>query len=137
MNLFMAARRMALGLALALSFASGTVLAAEYPAPKEANAVLRDFRFHTGDVVAELKVHDKTVGAATGEPVLVLHGTAGSAASMLNPAFAGELFGAGQPLDASKYFIILETAVGRARVGCDAVRWQGATTLRAHAREEE
>ena len=31
----------------------------------------------------------------------------------------------------------LETAVGRARVGCDAVRWQGATTLRARARKEE
>ena len=119
MNLFIAARRAALGLglglALALSFASGTVLAAEYPAPKEANAVLRDFRFHTGEVVAELKVHYKTVGAATGEPVLVLHGTAGSAASMLNPAFAGELFGAGQPLDASKYFIILPDALGAGR----------------------
>ena len=25
----------------------------------------------------------------------------------------------------------LETAVERARVGCDAVRWRGATTLRA------
>ena len=31
----------------------------------------------------------------------------------------------------------LETAVGRARVGGDAVRWQGATTLRALARKEE
>ena len=34
-------------------------------------------------------------------------------------------------------WIILETAVGRARVGGDAVRWQGATTLRAPARKEE
>ena len=33
--------------------------------------------------------------------------------------------------------MILETVVARVRVGCDAVRWQGATTLRAHAREEE
>ena len=31
----------------------------------------------------------------------------------------------------------LDSAVGPARVGCDAVRWQGVTTLRAHAREEE
>ena len=52
------------------------------------------------------------MGAPTGEPVLVLHGTAGSGASMLNPAFAGELFGAGQPLDASRYYIVLPDAIG-------------------------
>jgi homoserine O-acetyltransferase len=52
------------------------------------------------------------VGAATGEPVLVLHGTTGSGAGMLTPVFAGELFGPGQPLDATKYFIILPDAIG-------------------------
>ncbi len=74
--------------------------------------MLRDFRFHTGEVLPELKLHYQTVGAPTGEPVLVLHGTAGSASSLLNPAFAGELFGAGQPLDASRYFIVLPDALG-------------------------
>ena len=54
----------------------------------------------------------RTVGDPSGEPVLVLHGTAGSSASMLTPAFAGELFGAGQALDAGKYFIILPDALG-------------------------
>ncbi len=44
--------------------------------------------------------------------VLVLHGTTGSGASMLTPAFAGELFGPGQPLDANRYFIILPDAIG-------------------------
>lgn len=112
MNLFTWARRVAESLSLALVFASGPVLAAEYPAPKDADAVLRDFRFHSGEVFSELKVHYQTVGASTGEAVLVLHGTAGSAASMLNPAFAGELFGAGQPLDANRYFIILPDALG-------------------------
>lgn len=43
---------------------------------------------------------------------MILHGTAGSAASMLTPTFAGELFGAGQPLDATKFFIILPDAIG-------------------------
>ena len=103
-------RRWGLGLALALG---GTLaLAADYPPAKEASAVLRDFRFHTGEVMAELKVNYRTVGAPTGEPVLVLHGTAGSGAGMLTPAFAGELFGAGQALDANKYFIILPDALG-------------------------
>jgi homoserine O-acetyltransferase/O-succinyltransferase len=44
--------------------------------------------------------------------VLILHGTTGSGTGMLSPAFAGELFGSGQPLDASKYFIILPDAIG-------------------------
>src|SRR5439155_6208846 len=62
--------------------------------------------------MAELKLHYTTIGARTGQPVLMLHGTAGSARSLMTPAFAGELFGDGQPLDASKYFIILPDAIG-------------------------
>jgi homoserine O-acetyltransferase len=112
MKLFRWARRFAWGLALT---SAGAVLAAGYPAPQEADATVRDFRFHTGEVFSELKLHYATVGARTGEPVLVLHGTAGSASSMLTPAFAGELFGAGQPLDASRYFIILPDALGAGR----------------------
>ena len=66
--------------------------------------MVRDFRFHTGEVLPELRLHYTTVGAPTGEPVLILHGTTGSGTGMLNPRFAGELFGPGQPLDASRYF---------------------------------
>ena len=65
--------------------------------------------------MAELKLHYTTVGEPTGQPVLVLHGSGGSAASMLTPAFAGELFGAGQPLDASKYFIIIPDGIGHGK----------------------
>lgn len=74
--------------------------AADYPAPQEGSWVVRDFKFHTGEVLPELRLHYTTVGASTGEAVLVLHGTNGSGTGMLNAAFAGELFGAGQPLDA-------------------------------------
>ena len=86
--------------------------AADYPEPKQGDWVARDFRFHTGEVFAELKLHYRTIGAATGEPVLVLHGTAGSGASMLVKDFADELFGPGQPLDASRYYLILPDALG-------------------------
>ena len=88
------------------------VSAADYPAPKEGAWVARAFRFHTGDVIPELRLHYTTVGHPTGTPVLILHGTGGAGANFLNPAFAGELFGSGQPLDASKYFIILPDAIG-------------------------
>ena len=86
--------------------------AADYPTPIEGDWIARDFRFHTGDVMPELRLHYTTVGAPSGQPVLILHGTTGSGATMLSPAFAGELFGPGQPLDASKYFIILPDALG-------------------------
>ncbi len=86
--------------------------AANYPAPQEGDWIAHDFRFHTGEVMPELKLHYTTVGNPAGEKVLVLHGTAGSGASMLNDAFAGTLFGPGQPLDATKYFIILPDAIG-------------------------
>ena len=89
-----------------------SAFAADYPAPKEGTFIAKDFRFHTGEVLPELKLHYRTIGEPTGQPVLVLHGTSGSGASMLTNAFAGELFGPGQPLDAAKYFIILPDNIG-------------------------
>lgn len=99
---------------LLLLAASGS-LAADYPAPQEGRWVVRDFRFHTGEVLPELRLHYRTVGAPGGEPVVVLHGTTQSGAAMLSPAFAGELFGPGQPLDAKRYYIILPDAVGHGK----------------------
>src|SRR5262245_6731661 len=90
-------------------------LAADYPTPKEGSWGVRDFRLHTGEVLPELRLHYTTVGAPTGEPVLILHGTTGSGAGMLTPAFAGELFGPGQPLDASRYYVILPDAIGHGK----------------------
>ncbi len=88
---------------------------AQQPVAKEASWTARDFRFHTGEVMPELRLHYRTIGEPSGEPVLILHGTTGSGASMLSPAFAGELFGPGQPLDASKYFIVLPDAIGHGK----------------------
>jgi homoserine O-acetyltransferase len=98
-----------------LSFAAVAAGAAEYPAPKEGSWVARDFKFHTGEVLPEVRLAYRTVGEPSGEPVVVLHGTAGSGSSMLTPAFAGELFGEGQPLDAKKHFIILPDAIGHGK----------------------
>jgi homoserine O-acetyltransferase len=89
-----------------------TAHAADYPAPKQGDWIAREFKFHTGETMPELRLHYTTIGEPTGQPVLVLHGSGGSAASMLTPAFAGELFGAGQPLDASKYYIIIPDGLG-------------------------
>ena len=86
--------------------------AADYPAQKESSWVVRDFRFHSGEVLPALRLNYTTLGEPANDAVLILHGTTGSGAGMLSPAFAGELFGPGQPLDASRYYIILPDAIG-------------------------
>jgi homoserine O-acetyltransferase/O-succinyltransferase len=85
------------------------------PTPREVTWTARDFRFHTGQVMPELRLHAVTFGAPSGEPVLILHGTGGTGAGMLSPQFGGQLFGPGQPLDAARYFIILPDALGAGR----------------------
>jgi homoserine O-acetyltransferase len=89
--------------------------AQNYPAPKQAAWIAKDFKFHTGEVVPEVRLAYTTIGEPSGQPVLILHGTNGTANNMLTPAFAGQLFGPGQPLDASKYYIILPDALGHGR----------------------
>jgi homoserine O-acetyltransferase len=99
--------------ALVSGLASAGASAGEYPAPRQGEWVARDFRFHDGEVLPELRLRYLTVGDPSGEPVLILHGTGASAASMfLNDDYAGQLFGPGQPLDATKYFLILPDEIG-------------------------
>jgi homoserine O-acetyltransferase len=102
-------------LSAAFAVTSFAAVAADYPAPKQGDWIAKDFKFHTGETMPELHLHYTTVGEPTGQPVLVLHGSGGSAASMLTPAFAGELFGPGQPLDASKYYIIIPDGIGHGK----------------------
>ena len=86
-----------------------------YPAPREGTWVAKDFKFTTGETLAEVKLQYTTIGDPAAESVLLLHGTLGSAASFLNANFAGELFGPGQSLDATRYFLILPDALGNGR----------------------
>ncbi len=80
--------------------------------PKASVWIAKNFRFHTGEVMPEMKIGYITIGDPSGIPVLILHGTAGTAKGMLSKNFGDELFGPGQVLDASKYFIILPDAIG-------------------------
>ena len=79
----------------------------------------RDFVFASGERMAEVRIHYRTVGAPRKDAdgvvrngVLILHGTGGSGSGFLSPTYGGRLFGKGQPLDAEKYFIILPDNVG-------------------------
>jgi homoserine O-acetyltransferase len=102
------------------AFAAAVVLrAAPFPAPMEGDFGIRDFHFESGQTLPELRMHYRTLGSPRYDEqglarnaVLILHGTTGSGAQFLRPEFAGELFGRGQPLDASRYFLILVDNIG-------------------------
>jgi homoserine O-acetyltransferase len=92
--------------------------ASQWPV-KEGEVTLKDFRFGTGEKLPELKIHYLTLGqphrnkaGVVDNAVMVLHGTGGSGAQFLRPQFADELYGRGQPLDISKYWIILPDNIG-------------------------
>ncbi|WP_158742009.1 alpha/beta fold hydrolase [Acidisphaera sp. L21] len=88
------------------------VVGAKAAEPQQHDFIARDFKFHTGQVFPELRLHYTTLGDPAGQPVLIIHGTAGTGTGLLAPTFGGQLFGPGQPLDAAKYFIILPDTIG-------------------------
>ncbi len=116
-------RPAAVALALLGSFLlSGGALGANYPAPVQGDYVIRNFEFAGGESLPELKLHYFTLGTpardANGQvtnAVLLLHGTYGKGANFLTDGFAGELFGAGQPLDADHFFIIVPDSLGHGK----------------------
>jgi len=107
--------------------------AVDYPAPVEGDYTIRDFRFTSGETLPELRLHYRTLGkpekdaqGKTTNAVLIMHGTTGSGAQFVErrpflptdlprPEFADELFAKGQPLDATKFFIILPDAIGHGK----------------------
>ncbi|HTT22221.1 MAG TPA: alpha/beta fold hydrolase [Candidatus Sulfotelmatobacter sp.] len=92
------------------------------PIPAEADYIAHDFHFKSGETLPELRLHYTTFGKperdANGKvtnAVLILHGTGGTGHQFLAPQFAGVLFGPGQLLDATRYFIILPDNVGHGK----------------------
>jgi homoserine O-acetyltransferase len=114
--------RRALVAGAALSLAAGAAAAQPPAAGAEGDFTMRDFRFRSGETLPELRIHYTTLGRprrdAAGvvrNAVLILHGTTGSGRAFLGPAFAGELFGPGQPLDTAAHFVILPDGIGTGR----------------------
>ncbi len=85
----------------------------------ESDYIAANFRFNSGEVLPELRLHYRTLGqprrddsGVVRNAVLVMHGTGGSGEPFLGENFAGVLFGPGQLLDAERYYIILTDAIG-------------------------
>ena len=106
-------------ISLVVLFACISAKAQQLPTPTEGDYVIRDFRFESGETLPELRLHYRTLGKperdASGKvtnAVWIGHGTGGTGRQFLSQQFAGQLFGAGQLLDATKYFIILPDGIG-------------------------
>ena len=106
------ARRLAAMAFLAMTLLEAGAAYAQLPEPKSETWTIKDFRFHDGSVLPEMKVHYLTLGDPKNPAVLVLHGTGGNAGSIIAPAFGGVLFRAGGALDARRYFIVIPDAIG-------------------------
>ncbi|HEY5722627.1 MAG TPA: alpha/beta fold hydrolase [Allosphingosinicella sp.] len=88
----------------------------------EGDSVLRDFRFASGERLESLRIHYATLGTPRRDrqgrivnAVIVLHGTGGSGRQFLQPQFANELYGPGQPLDLARFYVILPDGIGHGK----------------------
>ena len=109
--------------ALLLSLLAATsAWSADYPSPTESDFTIRDFKFASGETLPELRLHYRTLGepqknaqGKTTNAILIMHGTTGSGAQFIRPEFAGELFEKDQPLDATKFYIVLPDGIGHGK----------------------
>jgi homoserine O-acetyltransferase len=90
-----------------------------FPPPVQADFIIHDFHFNSGETLPELRLHYRTFGSPRRDDegvirnaVLILHGTTGDGAQFLRAEFAGELFGKGQPLDVTRYYLIIPDGIG-------------------------
>ncbi len=111
----------AFAVAAAFALAAGALAAeSQWPNQQEGDFIINNYAFASGETLSALKLHYRTLGTAKRNAagmivngVLLLQGNTGTGANWLRPALADELFKAGQPLDAARYFIIMPDAIGR------------------------
>jgi len=96
--------------------------AEKWPEPIEGDYTMKNFQSASGESLPELRIHYRTLGSVhkdkkghVDNAVLIMHGTGGAGTQFLRDIFAGELFGAGQPLDAANYYIVLIDDIGHGK----------------------
>jgi len=97
-------------------FITASLWAANYPPPTESDFTIHDFQFNSGEKLPALKLHYTTLGTLNGNNVvLIMHGTGGTGKAFLSEQFGDVLFGPGQLLDATRYFIVLRDGIGHGK----------------------
>src|SRR5262245_7395369 len=99
---------------LLLVLTTATIASAQVPTPTQADFIIKDFHFASGETLPELRLHYRTLGRQERDDkgivrnaVLILHSTGGSGNQYMGPGFAGELFKPGGLLDAERFFLII------------------------------
>jgi len=89
------------------------------PGQNEADFVVKDFHFTSGETLGEVRIHYATIGTrhrnahgSVDNAILLLHGTTGRAKAFFADPFRREMFGPNQPFDASKFFVVLPDNIG-------------------------
>jgi len=84
--------------------------------------LIKDFRFSSGEILPELRLHYVTLGAAhrnsagqIDNAVLLLHSTGGDYTEFLEPSLSGPLYGSGAPLDLNKFYLIIPDGIGHGK----------------------
>lgn len=113
---------LALILGLAALLGCSPASAQTAPGPVEGDFVVPEFHFQSGEVLKDMRLHYVTYGQPVRDAaghvtnaVMVIHGTGGASTQFTQAKFAGVLFGPGQLLDASRYYIILPDSIGHGR----------------------
>jgi len=103
----------------AVALLAASSLSAQQPRFAGRDYVIKNFKFESGESLPALRMHyismgqpRRDAGGVVRNAVMVLHGTTGSSANFTTRTFAGVLFGPGQLLDTSKYFVIIPDNVG-------------------------
>lgn len=93
-----------------------------FPGQTEGNFIIKDFHFNSGEVLPELRLHYVTAGTphrnSSGEidnAVLLLHSTGSDTTEFFEADFSGPLYGPGQPLDLTKFYLIIPDAIGHGK----------------------
>lgn len=109
-------------LSFILLFAVQVCLAQNYPKPVEGNFIINNFKFSQGEILPKLSQHYTTLGTPVKNgsgivtnAVLIMHGSTGTGGGFLNERFAGVLYGPGQLLDATKYYLIMPDGIGHGK----------------------
>ena len=114
--------RIICGLIAAVAMGASARAEEAVPAPHEADFVIPNFKFRSGETLPQLRIHYTTLGQprrdAAGHvinAVLVLHGTGGRGGSLIRPEFSGVLMSPGGVLDAARYFIVFPDGIGHGK----------------------
>src|SRR5258706_8270109 len=94
---------------------AAAALHAQIPKATEADFIVKDFRFRSGETLPEVRIHYATIGTPGAKTVLVLQGTGGSLRQFLSERFAGVLFKPGGLLDAASHFIVIPDNIGHGK----------------------